>query len=146
MYGIINRALEELVIANFRQEKWLAVKQRSAVEADFFISNEATMTRSRRLLATAVSEEMNMPLSDAVMTAFGEWWIVETGKEKHGGLMDYIRPFLRRILVNPRRFWQQGYAIYPKLVNRLEFKVTDVEANSLQLHLFFEKELDLKIS
>ena len=87
MYGIINRALEELVIANFGQEKWLAVKQRSAVEADFFISNEAYDDAITYKLATAVSEEMNMPLSD-VMTAFGEWWIVETGKEKYGGLMD----------------------------------------------------------
>lgn len=40
MYGIVNKAIEDLVIANFGEEKWEAIKERSGVDIDFFISSE----------------------------------------------------------------------------------------------------------
>ena len=39
MYGIVNKAIEDLVIANFGEDKWEAIKERSGINIDFFISN-----------------------------------------------------------------------------------------------------------
>ena len=41
MYGIINKAIEDLVKANFGEEQWDIILKNSVVEFDFFISNEA---------------------------------------------------------------------------------------------------------
>jgi len=40
MYGILNKAIEVLIIANFEAEKWEAVKERCGIDIDFFISNK----------------------------------------------------------------------------------------------------------
>jgi hypothetical protein len=34
MYGIVNKAIEELVTANFGEDKW-AIKVRSGIDIDF---------------------------------------------------------------------------------------------------------------
>ena len=38
MYGIVNKAIQDLVIANFGEEKWKNILDRSGIEEDFFIS------------------------------------------------------------------------------------------------------------
>ena len=81
MYGIVNKAIEDLVVANFGLEKWEAIIERSGIEVDFFISNEAYDDEITFKLALAVAEEMNMPINE-VLIAFGEWWIIKTTKEK----------------------------------------------------------------
>ena len=40
MYGIVNKAIESLVIENFGIEKWNIIKETSGVDVDFFMSNE----------------------------------------------------------------------------------------------------------
>ncbi len=68
MYGIVNKAIEDLVIANYGEEKWETVKERSGVEIDFFISNEPYDDEITFKLAGAVSEEMNIPGSTVLQT------------------------------------------------------------------------------
>lgn len=71
MYGIVNKSIEDLVVANFGREKWENIHKRSGVEIDFFLSNEVYDDDVTYKIATAVGEEMNMTLS-AVLIAFGQ--------------------------------------------------------------------------
>jgi hypothetical protein len=138
MYGIINKALEELVTANFGEEKWEAIKLRSGIDIDYFISNEAYDDDVTFKLAQAVSEEMEMTLS-AVLIAFGEWWVMKTTREKYGGLMEAGGNNLKEFLVNLPLFHNRVLLIYPK-VSPPEFKVTDVKENSINLHYSSKRE------
>ena len=138
MYGIVNKAIEDLVKANFGDEKWDSVKERSGVDIDYFISNEPYDDDITYRLAGAVSEEMEMPVSD-VLHAFGEWWILKTGKEKYGGLMQAGGNNLKEFLVNLPLFHNRIMLMYPKLTPP-EFKVSDVEENSIHVHYFSERE------
>ena len=138
MYGIVNKAIEELVIANFGEEKWEAVKLRSGIDIDFFISSEPYDDDITYKLAQAVSEEMNMTLS-AVLIAFGEWWVVKTTKEKYGGLMEAGGDDLRQFLINLPLFHNRVMLIYPKLTPP-EFKVSDITENSINLHYLSKRE------
>jgi hypothetical protein len=138
MYGIVNKAIEDLVISNFGEEKWEAVKTRSGVDIDFFISNEPYDDDITYKLAGAVSEEMNIPVS-AVLQTFGEWWILKTGKEKYGGLMDAGGNSLREFLINLPAFHYRVMLIYPKLTPP-EFKVSNIEEQSIYVHYFSKRE------
>jgi hypothetical protein len=40
MYGIVNKAIEGWVVANFGEDKWDAIKLRSGIDIDYFISSE----------------------------------------------------------------------------------------------------------
>ncbi|ELM3644829.1 heme NO-binding domain-containing protein, partial [Flavobacterium psychrophilum] len=73
MYGIVNKAIEDLVIANFGEAKWNAIKDRTGIDIDFFISNEPYDDEITFKLALAVSQEMNMTINQVLIT-FGEWW------------------------------------------------------------------------
>jgi hypothetical protein len=134
MYGIVNQAIEDLVKANFGEEKWDRVKERSGVDVDFFISNEPYDDDITYKLAIAVSEEMNMPLEN-VLQAFGEWWVLKTGKEKYGGLMEAGGNSLKEFLVNLPVFHNRIMLIYPKLMPP-EFKVSNLESSSIHVHYF----------
>ena len=58
MYGIVNKAIESLVIEGFGIEKWDKIKNTSGVDVDFFISNEPYDDDITYALATAVAKEM----------------------------------------------------------------------------------------
>jgi hypothetical protein len=138
MYGIVNKAIEELVTANFGEEKWEAIKLRSGIDIDFFISSEAYDDDVTFKLAQAVSEEMGMTLS-AVLIAFGEWWVLKTTKEKYGGLMEAGGNDLKEFLLNLPLFHNRVMLIYPKLTPP-EFKVSDITENSINLHYLSKRE------
>ena len=99
MYGIVNKAIQDLVTSNFGEEKWEIILEKSGVEEDFFISGEAYDDAITFKLAQAVSEEMNLSLQE-VLIAFGEWWVVKTTKEKYGGLMESGGSTFKEFLIN----------------------------------------------
>lgn len=138
MYGIVNKAIEELVTANFGEGKWEAIRLRSGIDIDFFISSEPYDDDVTFKLAQAVAEEMGMTLS-AVLIAFGEWWVMKTTKEKYGGLMAAGGNDLREFLINLPLFHNRVMLIYPKLTPP-EFKVSDINENSINLHYFSKRE------
>lgn len=138
MYGIVNKAIEDLVIANFGEEKWEAIKERSGIYIDFFISSEPYDDDVTFKLAIAVSEEMNMTVGE-VLIAFGEWWVIKTTSEKYTGLMQSGGNNLKEFLLNLPNFHNRVMLIYPKLTPP-EFKVSDETENSIQLHYFSKRE------
>jgi hypothetical protein len=138
MYGIVNKAIEELITANFGADKWEVIKLRSGIDVDFFISSEPYDDAITFKLAQAVSDEMDMTLS-AVLIAFGEWWVVKTTKDKYGGLMEAGGDNLKEFLINLPLFHNRVMLIYPKLTPP-EFKISDVTENSINLHYFSKRE------
>jgi hypothetical protein len=138
MYGIVNKAIQDLVISNFGQERWEKILERSGIEEDFFISSEAYDDDITFKLAIAVSDEMNITLKD-VLVAFGEWWVIKTTKERYGGLMESGGSSLKEFLENLPLFHNRVMLIYPKLTPP-EFKVSKVSENSLNLHYFSKRE------
>lgn len=137
MYGIVNKAIEDLVKVNFGEEKWDAVKKRSGVQVDYFLSNEPYDDAITYQLAGAISEEMEMPVGK-VLEAFGEWWVLKTGKEKYGGLMQAGGNNLKEFLVNLPLFHNRIMLMYPKLTPP-EFQISNVEENSVHVHYFSKR-------
>ncbi len=40
MYGIVNKSIQDLVVANFGKDKWEIIRKKSGIDVDFFISSE----------------------------------------------------------------------------------------------------------
>ncbi|MFN8436377.1 MAG: heme NO-binding domain-containing protein [Cytophagales bacterium] len=138
MYGIVNKAIEELVIENFGEDKWQAIKENAGVDVDFFISSEPYDDDVTYKLAKSVSEVMDLSINE-VLFVFGEWWILRTGKEKYGSLMSSGGDNFKDFIVNLPLFHNRVMMIYPKLTPP-EFKVTNIESNSLHLHYISQRE------
>lgn len=141
MYGIVNKAIKELVTINFGEDTWNKVKMKSGIAYDYFLSNESYDDEVTFQLARSVSEVCNISLQD-VFIAFGEFWVLHTGKEKYGSLMESGGASLQEFLVNLPNFHSRVILIYPKLTPP-EFRVSHIEKNSLQLH-YYSKRVGLK--
>ena len=138
MYGIVNKAIVDLVTTNFGQEKWEEILLKSGIEVDFFISNEPYDDSITYQLAITAAEVLNMSVGE-VLIAFGEWWVVKTTQEKYPGLMESGGDNLKEFLLNLPEFHNRVMLIYPKLTPP-EFKVSDITENGLNLHYFSKRE------
>ena len=138
MYGIINKAIEELVISNFGKDKWEIILAKSGIEHSFFISNETYDDAITYQLAQTISQEMNMSI-DNVMIAFGEWWVVKTTRDKYSGMMQTGGSNLKQFLINLPVFHNRIMLHYPKLTPP-EFKISHIEESNLCLHYFSKRE------
>lgn len=138
MYGIVNKAIQDLITDKFGEEKWEEVREKSGVDVDFFLSNEPYDDDITYKLAGAASEVLGLSVGQ-VLNAFGEWWILKTGKEKYGGLMEAGGNNLKEFLVNLPVFHNRIMLMYPKLTPP-EFKVSHIEESSIQVHYHSKRE------
>lgn len=138
MYGLVNKAIEDLVKENFGIEVWQKVKTRSNITVDFFISNEPYDDQITYQLAQAVADEMQIPLSE-VLISFGEYWVLKTGRQKYGSLLEAGGSTLKEFLCNLPHFHNRIMLMYTKLTPP-EFKISDVEDQSLHLHYYSKRE------
>lgn len=138
MYGIVNKAIEDLITENFGADEWEAIKEKSGVELDYFLSNEAYDDAITYQLATAASAILGLSTGQ-VFNAFGEYWVLKTAKEKYGGLMEAGGKNLKEFLINLPVFHNRIMLIYPKLTPP-EFRVTDIMDNSIHVHYHSKRE------
>jgi hypothetical protein len=138
MYGIVNKAIQDLVTQQFGQDEWEAVKEKSGVDVDYFLSHEPYDDAITYQLAGAASEVLGLSVGQ-VLQAFGEYWVLKTGKEKYGGLMQAGGKNLQEFLLNLPQFHNRIMLMYPKLTPP-EFKVSDMTDNSIHVHYYSKRE------
>lgn len=137
MYGIVNKSIEDLVVANYGLEKWEEIKEKSNIDIEYFISSETYDDEITFSLATTIAGELNVSVDDVLKT-FGEWWIMHTGKNHYGYLLESGGDNFRSFILNLPLFHNRVMMLYPKLTPP-EFKVSDVEENSIHLHYFSKR-------
>lgn len=138
MYGIVNKAIQDLITAKFGLKEWETIKEKSGIEIDFFLSNEPYDDAITYKLAIAAAEVMNLEVAD-ILYVFGEWWILKTGKEKYGSMMESGGKNLKEFLINLPLFHNRIMLMYPKLTPP-EFKVSNLEESSIHIHYFSKRE------
>ena len=79
MYGLVNKAVVDLVVNKFGEDTWVAIKKKAGVDHDLFVSMDAYPDDITYRLVGAASEVLGIPPA-AVLEAFGEWWVLYTGR------------------------------------------------------------------
>ena len=69
MYGMVNKAVQDLVVSNFGDEKWQAIKAKAGVEDDVFLSNEGYPDKVTYDLVGAASGVLGMPARDILIAS-----------------------------------------------------------------------------
>jgi len=132
MYGLVNKAVMDLVVTNFGEGKWEAIKSKAGVEVETFISNESYPDEMTFSLVGAASEELDLS-PDQVLIAFGEHWVLKIAVESYGPMMKAGGKTLREFLVNLPNFHTRMEMIYPDL-KPPRFSCSDVTDDGLKLH------------
>ena len=134
MYGIVNKAIEEMLIQHFNVETWKSILEKSGIEDEGFISNQPYPDEVTYKLATVASETLDIPLPE-LLFSFGEFWILDTGKTKYGSIIDSGGADIKSFFVYLPNLHSRVSLIFPDL-HPPEFEVSHVEENGLQLHYY----------
>ena len=99
MYGLVNKAVVDLVVSKFGQDTWNAIKKKAEVDVDVFVSMDGYPDDLTYRLVGAASEVLKIP-PEAVLEAFGEHWVLYTAAEGYGPMLDASGNTLREFLEN----------------------------------------------
>lgn len=87
MYGLVNRAVQDLLTSIKGEAGWERVRQRAGHDDDTFVAMQTYPDELTFRLVGAASEELGMP-PEQVLHAFGEYWILFTAQKGYGHLLD----------------------------------------------------------
>ncbi len=132
MYGMVNKAVEDMVVRHHGESVWEQIKAQAGVEIDVFMSNENYSDEVTYKLVATASRILRMP-AEQILINFGEHWVLHTAQEGYGGLMNAAGKTLPEFMRNLPNFHSRMTMIFPKL-QPPHFECTDITEQSLKLH------------
>ncbi|MEM7411596.1 MAG: heme NO-binding domain-containing protein [Myxococcota bacterium] len=99
MYGLVNRAIEELVLEQAGPAAWNQIRKRAQLQIPGFVSMQAYPDAITYALVGAASQVLDIAPSE-LLRAFGRHWILFTGREGYGSLLEAAGQDLREFLLN----------------------------------------------
>ncbi len=138
MYGLVNKAIANMVQSKFGEETWQKIRQKAAVEDSTFLSMEGYPDDVTHRLVKASSEVLELPPA-AIMEAFGEFWVQYTAQEGYGELMDMSGDDLPEFLENLDNMHARIGISFPKL-RPPSFESVEMEDDALTLEYRSERE------
>jgi hypothetical protein len=131
MYGLVNKAIKDLVTQRFGEDKWLEICKLSDFNQGEFI---AMNTYPDALTYTLVKNASQVLKADAdvILEAFGEYWILYTADEGYNELMNITGNTFVEFLENLDMLHYRMNNIMPQLAAP-QFTVRNKMENSVEL-------------
>lgn len=114
MYGLVNKAVEQMVCSAHGEQMWERIRTLAGVEEDGFVSNESYPDDTTYKLVAAASEALATPAED-ILRAFGEHWVLHTALESYGPMMRTNGKTLEEFLMRLPHLHNRVELIYPRL-------------------------------
>ena len=137
MYGLVNKAVQDLIVTQFGNDKWEEIKRKADIGVESFISMNPYPDEVTYNLIRAASEVLGLP-PDEILEAFGEYWTVYTAREGYGEMLKLAGDSFVEFLQNLDNLHARVGLIFPKL-KPPKFHCTDVTEESLRLHYRSER-------
>jgi hypothetical protein len=131
MYGLVNKAIKDLVVSNHGEEKWKEICRLTGhLEEDFIGMNPYPDKLTYDLVGNA-SKVLGADPHD-LLEAFGEYWILYTADEGYGDLMDLTGSTFTEFLGNLDMLHYRINNIMPEL-SAPQFSVRNEQEHSIEL-------------
>lgn len=132
MYGLVNRAIQQLVVSQAGELGWRRVCEQAGVGDEGFLAVEAYPDDLTYRLVAAVSAELGIS-AEQTLEAFGEYWILYTAEEGYAEVLQAGGANLREFLGNLNDMHARIETVYPRMVVP-EFDVEDAGPGAFRLH------------
>jgi hypothetical protein len=138
MYGLVNKAIEDMVRTQFGEEIWDKIRQQAGMVPDTFLSLEGYPDDLTHRLVKAASAVLGLSPA-AIMEAFGEFWVQYTAREGYGELMDMSGDTLPEFLQNLDNLHARVGISFPQL-KPPSFECNETDESVLNLEYRSERE------
>lgn len=132
MYGLVNRAVEELVCTQFGEATWEAIRAEAGIDIEVFVSMEQYSDDVTYKLVNAASKILGIS-AEMVLITFGEYWTLYTAREGYGELLKMSGNTLPDFLRNLDNMHARVGLLYPEL-QPPSFECTEVNDRGMVLH------------
>jgi hypothetical protein len=131
MYGLVNKAIKDLVTTNFGEDKWKEICRLADHVEEDFIGMNPYPDKLTFDLVTHASTVLNMS-PGSILEAFGEYWILYTADEGYGDLMNLTGSTFVEFLSNLDMLHYRINNIMPEL-QAPQFSTRNETENSVEL-------------
>jgi hypothetical protein len=132
MYGMVNRAIGEMVITDVGEDAWEAVKASAGVAVDIFVIDDAYPDHMTFALLAAASERLGISLPE-IMRKFGIHWVMVTARRDYEDLLLAGGQSLREFLCYLPSLHERVSRVLPQLDPPV-FWCSDLTERSVHLH------------
>lgn len=132
MYGLINRAIQDMVCEYHGHEVWEKIKAKADVEESRFLVLHSYPDDLTHRLVKAASDILHMS-SGEIMQAFGRYWVEYTGKAGYQELMEMAGETLPDFLNNLDELHSRIGIQFPEL-KPPEFDADQTDDSTIELH------------
>jgi hypothetical protein len=137
MYGLINKAVEDLVRNKFGDVAWERIRVRAGLPDEPFISMQQYDDKVTADLVAAASAELGAP-PEAILEEFGAFWVRYTSESVYGELMKTAGRTLPEFLRNLDQMHTRIKLSFPHL-RPPSFTVCDETPSGLTLRYYSER-------
>lgn len=138
MYGLVNKAIRDMIRVGHGEDVWLRVRERADLPFDDFEGMQPYPDDLTHRLVMAASAELKEP-ADKLLRAFGEFWVKYTAAEGYGPLMQMAGSNLPEFLHNLDDLHARVGLNFPALVPP-SFDAEDHDEGTMHLHYHSSRE------
>lgn len=99
MYGLVNRAIQDLAVQLGGEQAWAEITSRAGLDVQSFVSMDVCPDEVTYRLVEAASAVFRLP-AEEVLRAFGRHWILYTGRKGYGAVFETMGRTLPEFLWN----------------------------------------------
>ena len=137
MYGMVNKAMQDLIVAQFGEDKWQEIKNKANLHIESFVCMNAYPDEITYRLVDAASEVLDLP-SDKLYEAFGDYWITYTAQEGYGEMLKLAGESFVEFLQNIDNLHTRVGLSFTQL-QPPRFDCSQITDKSLRLHYWSER-------
>ncbi|PHN05257.1 heme NO-binding domain-containing protein [Flavilitoribacter nigricans] len=137
MYGLVNKAIQDLVVNGHGMQMWETIKAEAEVKEALFVNAQPYQDHVTYRLIGAASKLLDIPAED-IMADFGRHWITFTAQEGFGGLLQLGGNSLPTFLKNLDKMHAGMSQFYPG-VRTPSFVCIEKDENTLHLEYRSER-------
>lgn len=138
MYGMVNKALEDLITRQHGENMWVLIREKAGVDVEAFVSNEGYSDEMTYKLVGAASSLLSLP-AEQILKDFGKHWVLKTATENYASLMEATGHSFAEFLDNLPNLHARISLIFPKL-KPPKFIINHRRENSMHLHYYSERQ------
>lgn len=138
MYGLVNRALQSLVIQKLGRDSWREICEKAQIDEYGFVNFMPYPDSLTYQLAAEAAKQMTLTL-EQVLEAFGEHWILFTVDEGYGDLINICGSSFVEFLSNINSLHARIRLLHPS-ISPPKIICSDIQNNSLRIHYYSKRD------
>ena len=132
MYGMINNALQQMIVTHYGDAQWGRIKLEAGVDIDGFVSMHSYPDQITYNIVGHAANILSVPAT-SLLEEVGEYWIIHTAQVGYGDMLNMVGDNLVDFMKNLNSMHSRLSHMFPSMIIPT-FEISDVTDRSMIVH------------